>query len=109
MTVVTDCTPLEDPKDPDKCNVVALYKLVATPAELEDLKAKYRAGNYGYGHAKQALFEKLWEYFRPMRQRRDELAANVDYVWECLAANADKARVEAEKTMSKVRHAVGLR
>jgi len=109
MNVVTDCTPLEDPKDPDKCNVVALYKLVATPAELADLKAKYRAGNYGYGHAKQALFEKLWEYFRPMRERRDELAANVDYVWQCLAANAEKAQVEAEKTMTKVRYAVGLR
>ncbi len=109
MNIVTDCKDLADPKDPDTCNVVALYKLFATPEELETMKANYRAGNYGYGHSKIALFEKLWSYFEPMRKKRAELEANLDYVWQILRAGADKARAEAEKTMSDVRHAVGLR
>ncbi len=109
MSIVTDSTPMEEPKDPDKCNVVALYKLVASPAELEEMKARYRAGNYGYGHAKQALFEKLWEYFAPMRERRAELAADPGYVWGILRNGAERAAAEADKTLSKVRQAVGLR
>ena len=109
MNVVTDCKQLEEPKDPENCNVVALYKLVATPEELEEMKAKYRAGGYGYGHAKLALFDKLWAYFEPMRKRRAELERNPDFVWEVLRNGAEKARIEARKTMAKVREAVGLR
>ncbi|MDD3886607.1 MAG: tryptophan--tRNA ligase [Victivallaceae bacterium] len=109
MNIVTDCKGLEEPKDPDHCNVVALYKLVATPDELEEMKARYRAGNYGYGHAKQALFEKLWAYFEPMRKRRAELENNLDYVHEVLRRGAERAAVEADKTMAEVRKAVGLR
>ena len=109
MSIVTDSTPMEDPKDPDKCNVVALYKLVATPEEVEEMKAKYRAGNYGYGHAKQALFEKLWAYFEPMRERRAELEKDPDYIWDVLREGGKKAAAEAEKTMARVRRAVGLR
>jgi len=109
MNVVTDCKQLEDPKDPDTCNVVSLYKLVATPDEVEEMKAKYRAGGYGYGHAKLALFDKLWTYFEPMRKRRAELEQNPDFVWQVLREGAEKARVEAEKTMDLVRKAVGLR
>ena len=107
--MVTDCKSLEEPKDPEHCNVVALYKLVATPEELEEMKARYRAGNYGYGHAKMALFEKLWAYFEPMRARRAELEQNLDYVWEVLRKGAERATEEAEKTMTRVRRAVGLR
>ena len=73
------------------------------------MKDNYRAGNYGYGHAKQELFELMWEYFEPMRQRRDELAENLDYVWDILNKGGQKASSEAEKTMVKVRKAVGLR
>ena len=73
------------------------------------MKAKYRAGGYGYGHAKQALFEKMWSYFEPMRQKRAELEANIDYVWEVLRKGGDRAREEAQLTMDKVRKAVGLR
>lgn len=108
MTVVTDCKGLEEPKDPDHCNVVALYKLVATPEEVEEMKAKYRAGNYGYGHAKQALFERLWEYFAPMRSRREALLKDPGYVESVLRSGAEKAAAEAEKTLKKVRQAVGL-
>lgn len=109
MNIVTDCKGLEEPKDPDLCNVVALYKLVATPEELEEMKERYRAGGYGYGHAKVALFEKLWNYFEPMRKRRAELESDIGYVWQILAAGAEKARAEATRTMDKVRRAVGLR
>ena len=108
MNIVTDCRGLEEPKDPDHCNVVALYKLVATPEELEEMKERYRAGGYGYGHAKIALFDKLWNYFEPMRKRRAELEADPGYVWQVLAAGAEKARAEATRTMEKVRRAVGL-
>ena len=109
MSIVTDSTPMEDPKDPDKCNVFALYKLFASPEELEEMRANYRGGNYGYGHAKQALFEKLWAYFEPMRERRAELEKNPDYIWDVLREGGRKATQEAEKTMDRVRRAVGLR
>ena len=109
MNVVTDCKQLEEPKDPDTCNVVALYKLVASPEELEEMRSKLRAGGYGYGHAKVALFDKLWAYFEPMRKRRAELEKNPDHVWEVLRSGAEKARSEACKTMDKVRRAVGIR
>ena len=109
MNIVTDCKGLEESKDPEKCNVVALFKLFASEDEVEEMKARYRAGNYGYGHAKQALFEKMWSYFEPMRKRREELAANLDYVESILKRNGEKAREEAEKLLGKIRRAVGLR
>ena len=108
MNIVTDCKALEEPKDPESCNVVALYKLFATDAELEEMKERYRAGNYGYGHAKQALFEKMWAHFEPMRARRAELENNMDFVEELLRKNGERAREEAAKTLDKVRKAVGL-
>jgi tryptophanyl-tRNA synthetase len=109
MNIVTDCKGLEDPKDPENCNVVTLYKLFADEAQVRDMEEKYRAGNYGYGHAKQALFEAMWEYFEPFRKRREELAANMDYVHQVLKNGKEKAGEIANQTMTKVRKAVGLR
>ena len=109
MSIVTDCKGLEEPKDPESCNVVALYKLFASETELAAMKEKYRAGNYGYGHAKQELFEKMWEFFAPMRARRAELEANLDFVEELLRKNGEKARAAASVTLDKVRTAVGLK
>ncbi|MBN2641826.1 MAG: tryptophan--tRNA ligase [Victivallales bacterium] len=109
MNIVTDCKGLEDPKDPENCNVVTLYKLFADEAQVRDMEEKYRAGNYGYGHAKQALFEAMWEYFEPFRKRREELAANMDYVHQVLKNGKEKAGEIADQTMTKVRKAVGLR
>ena len=109
MSIVTDSKGLEEPKDPDTCNVYALYKLVATPGELQEMREKLLAGNYGYGHAKQALFEKLWAFFEPMRKRREELENNMDYVRDLMKRNAEKARCEAEILLTQVRQAVGLR
>ncbi|MBP5531248.1 MAG: tryptophan--tRNA ligase, partial [Lentisphaeria bacterium] len=109
MNIVTDCKGLEEPKDPDKCNVFAIYKLFATPEEVRKMRENYLGGNYGYGHAKLALFEKLWTTFEPMRKRRAELAADPTFVERTLAANGERARAEADKLMRKVRRAVGLR
>ena len=73
------------------------------------MKDRYRAGGYGYGHAKQALFEAMQDYFAPMRKRRAELVNNLDYVHETLRRGAERARAEAEITMDSIRRAVGLR
>ena len=109
MNIVTDCKGLEAKKDPDHCNVFAIYKLFATPEEEQKMRENYLGGNYGYGHAKLALFEKIWTTFEPMRKRRAELAADATFVERTLAANGERARYEAEKLMRKVRRAVGLR
>ena len=108
MRIVTDSTPLEDPKDPDTCNVFALYRLFATDDERQTLAASYRAGNFGYGTAKKALADIYEKTFAPMRQRRDELAADLDTVEDILQAGAAKARAEARLTLDRARQAIGL-
>ena len=109
MSIVTDSKGLEDVKDPDTCNVAKLYKLLATPEQYDTLCANYRAGNYGYGHAKQALFEAIDAYFGPMRAKREEFAKDPGEVWNILNKGAERARITAQQTMEKVRKAVGLR
>ena len=108
MNIVTDCKGLEDVKDPSGCNVVALYRLFASEAQVREMEDKYRAGNYGYGHAKQALFEIMWEYFTPFRQRREELEKDPGYVLNVLKTGREKAAVIADRTLKEVRQAVGL-
>ena len=108
MKIVTDSKQLEDSKDPESCNVFALYKLFATEAELADLDERYRAGGLGYGHAKTALLEKINEHFGPMREKRVELAADMDYVEDVLRQGAERARKTAQETLMKARQAVGL-
>ncbi len=109
MSIVTDSKGLEDVKDPDSCNVAKLYKLIASPEQYDELCARYRAGNYGYGHAKQALFEAVESYFAPMRAKREEFAKDPGEVWNILNRGAERARATAAETMDKVRRAVGLR
>ncbi len=109
MKIVTDSTPLEDPKDPGKCNVFALLKLVAPPEELAEWENKYRNGGLGYGQAKKRLAELMTDYFKPFRQKRTELENNIDYVKEVLANGAERAKVVARQTLEKARQAVGLR
>jgi len=108
MKIVTDSTPVESPKDPDKCNVFALLKLVASPEELKEWDKKYRQGGMGYGDAKKRLAELLIEFFRPYRQKRAELEKNTDYVKEVLKKGAQRATAVAEKTLKRARIAVGL-
>ena len=108
MKIVTDSKDLEDPKDPETCNVFALYRLFASEEEQADLAARYRAGNFGYGTAKKELLAKINEHFEPMREKRAELENNMDYVEEVLAKGAEKVRAETRRTLQAARKAVGL-
>jgi len=108
MSIVTDPTPVEAPKEPDQCTVFALYRLFATPDELADLDRRYRAGGMGYAVAKEMLFEKIRTYFAPYRERRLELAAQRDAVEQILARGAEKARAIARPTLRKARRKTGL-
>ncbi len=107
MQIVTDSTPLEAPKDPETCNVVALYKHFATPEQLADLKAKYRAGNFGYGHAKLALFEALESHLGPARERYDQLMADLPQLEDILQTGARKARAVAREVVGRARERCG--
>jgi len=108
MRIVTDSTPVEDPKDPEKCNVFALLKLVTSEDELAEWQERYRSGGVGYGEAKKRLVELLIDYFEPYRAKRQELENNADYVREVLNKGADRAGPVAHKTFEEVRKAVGL-
>ena len=108
MRIVTDSKTVDEPKDPEKCNVFALYKLFADPAQREEMAARYRAGGLGYGEVKRALHERFEAHFGPIRAKRLELEKNPDYVEGVLRKGAERARVEARKTLKKARQAVGL-
>ena len=108
MGIVTDSKTMEEPKEPEGNSIYELYKLFATPEETAEMAAKFRAGNYGYGHAKKELLAIYERTFAPFRARREELAAHPSYVEDVLRAGAARARAEAAKTMEKVRAAVGL-
>jgi tryptophanyl-tRNA synthetase len=109
MGIVTDSTPLEAPKDPEGSYLVELYRLFASPQEVAEMEASFRAGGTGYGHYKQQLFETVWTFFAPMRQRREQLLADPGRVDEILRRGADRASAVARNTMDRVRTAVGLR
>jgi len=109
MRIVTDSTPVEEPKNPDKCNVFAFLKLVASPDELAGWENRYRNGGMGYSEAKKRLAELMIDYFKPFRQKRTELENNIDYVKEVLANGAKRAKAVARETLEKARQAVGLR
>jgi tryptophanyl-tRNA synthetase len=109
MGIVTDSTPVEAPKNPETCNVFALYSLFAGDEEKTALAARYRAGGLGYGEAKKMLLEKINGYFAPAREKRKELAARPEQVEAALKHGAERARAEARKTMALVREAVGMK
>ncbi|MFA6560960.1 MAG: tryptophan--tRNA ligase [Verrucomicrobiia bacterium] len=109
MNIVTDSIPMEQPKDPDKSHLYALYKLFATPAEAVEMAERFRKSGLGYGEVKKALLQKIWAYFAPAREKRQELMKNMDVVHDVLRHGAERARAEADKTMAAVRQAVGLR
>lgn len=108
MRIVTDSTPMDQPKDPSKCNIMALYKLFASESAITEMENKYRTPGFGYGEAKKSLFETMWAYLEPFRNKRRELENNKDYVAGILKKGADKAREEAGKTLRKARQAMGL-
>lgn len=108
MRVVTDSTPVEAPKNPDTCNAYALLKLVASPEELAEWRQRYLTGPMGYGEVKKRVVELLQEYFRPYRQKRQDLENDPAYVEKILTDGARRARGIAAKTMRRVRDVVGL-
>lgn len=108
MRIVTDSTPVEEPKDPETCNAFALLRLVAPAEELAEWEEKYRNGGVGYGTVKKRVVELLHGYFRPFRQKRQDLENNRDYVEEVLCRGAQRARAVARVTMKRVRDATGL-
>jgi tryptophanyl-tRNA synthetase len=108
MGIVTDATPLEAPKDPEKCNVFQLFRLVATPEQTADLAQRYRAGGLGYGHAKTELLGVLLERFAEERVRFDALMANPAALDAALEVGALKAAAVADATLLRVRQALGF-
>lgn len=107
MSIETDSTPLADPKDASSCNVFALYQLLASEAQIQEMKANYEGGNYGYGHAKQALFELIIEKFQKEREIYWKLIENPSIIEEKLALGAIKARKTANEVLQRVRVKLG--
>ncbi|MFQ5352589.1 MAG: tryptophan--tRNA ligase, partial [Candidatus Binatia bacterium] len=108
MSIKTDSTPMEAPKNPEKCNVFALYRLMARAEEVKQLEQRYRAGGMGYGDAKKELAEVVERVLGPARERRAELECNPDFVEDVLSTNGTKARRVAQGVMAEVREACGL-
>ena len=109
MSIVTDSTPVEAPKDPAQSIIVQLYSLFASEGELAEMRNCFKKGGTGYGDFKKQLFEKLWTYFAPMRKRREEILSDPSYVDQVLTRGAERANAAADQVMARVRSAVGLR
>lgn len=108
MSIVTDSTTVEEKKNPEKCTVFTLYKLLSSEKETNDLAEKYKKGNFGYGDAKKLLLETILETFRPYREKREKLLQNSDYMETALRDGAIRARNIATKTLKDVRIKIGL-
>ncbi|WP_339696714.1 tryptophan--tRNA ligase [uncultured Marixanthomonas sp.] len=107
MSIDTDSTPLEEPKNPDTCNVFALYKLLGSPEQVSEMRGNYENGGYGYGHAKQALFELITETFSEERTKYNHYINNLDEIDEALKVGAEKAGKVADEVLKRVRKKVG--
>jgi tryptophanyl-tRNA synthetase len=107
MSIVTDSTPMEEPKNPDTCNVFRLYSLLASPEQVAEMRASYLRGGYGYGHAKTALFEVILSRFAAERQRFEELTAAPGEVEQLLREGAERARAVGSQVLGRVRQRLG--
>ena len=107
MKIQTDSTPLEDPKNPDTCNLFALYKLLASSAQVNEMRANYEGGNYGYGTAKQAFYELLITKFAMERERYNYYMNNFEEIDKALTIGAEKAKIIANKVLHRVRKKIG--
>ena len=108
MSIVTDSTPVEMPKDPARSTIFQLYSLFASKNEIGGIREQFQKGGTGYGDFKKQLFEKLWNYFAPMRKRRKEILADKSYIDDVLARGAKRANEIADQVMQRVRTAIGL-
>lgn len=107
MSIVSDSTPLEEPKNTETCHTFALYKLLASPTQIEQMTANYHGGNYGYGHAKQALFELILDRFAKERSIFNHLMENPSEIEAALSVGAQKARSVAQEVLKRARTKVG--
>ncbi len=107
MSIVTDSLPLESPKNPDTCHVFHIFELLASSDQIKEMRKKYEAGNYGYGHAKLELFEFILNRFKSEREKFDFLMENPDELEEKLRQGEAKARIVANETLEKVREKLG--
>ena len=107
MGIKTDSTPLENPKNPDTDNVFALYQLIASDAQVAEMRIKYEGGNYGYGHAKQELYELIIDKFAIIRERYQHFMENKNEIDEALSVGAEKARIVAQEVLQRVREKIG--
>lgn len=107
MGIETDSTPLEEPKNPDTCNVFALFRLLGSDSEIAEMHANYVGGNYGYGHAKQALYELIVSKFETQRNRYNHYMEHLSEIEDALAVGARKATEVANEVLQRVRHKVG--
>ena len=107
MSIVSDSTPLEEPKNTKTCNTFALYSLLASENEVNEMKSNYANGNYGYGHAKQALFELILSKYAEERKNFDELLADKKRIDQSLSIGAKKARIVAHEVLQRVRNKAG--
>src|SRR5438046_6575539 len=109
MSIVTDSTPVDAPKDPANSTIFKLYSLVTSKNEIAEMRNRFLKGGTGYGDFKKRLFEKLWEYFAPMRKRREEILNDKSYIDDVLERGAKRANELANQVIERVRAAVGLR
>jgi tryptophanyl-tRNA synthetase len=108
MSIVTDSSPVEAPKDPETSTIFQLYSLFATAEEIAAMRDAFRRGGSGYGDFKKQLFVKLWDYFEPMRKRREEIQRDKSYIDDVLSRGSQRANEIADRVMARVRTAVGL-
>ena len=109
MQIETDSTPLEEPKDPESCNVFKLYELIATADETRELRSKYKAGNFGYGHAKQALFELIKDKYDPVRKSYENYMSDKEQIDNALKLGAEKANDVANDVLKRLRGKLGYK
>lgn len=107
MKIQTDSTPMEDPKNPDTCNLYALYKLIASEEQIAEMRANYEGGNYGYGHAKQAYYELLVDKYSVERERYNHYINNTDEIDKALEVGAKKAKIVASEVLKRTRTKLG--
>ena len=109
MGIVTDSTPVEDPKDPEKCNVFKIYKLLASEEKVAELAEKYRKGGFGYGDAKKTLLQEILEHFSEAREKYNEFQEKEDYVLEVLNDGAARAKKVAAATLDHAKEKIGYK
>lgn len=107
MQIITDSTPMEEPKNPDNCNVFNIYKLLASEEQVIEMRKNYKGGNYGYGHAKQALYELIIEKYSKERELYNHYMENIEELHKKLEKGEEKAAEIASKTLGRVRKVLG--